>query len=60
MTEKYKIKLGDLEKRGEINKLERDGFSREKIIKEMYKLTDGASQQYRTKIINELYDRNAK
>lgn len=60
MNTKYKIKLSDLEKRGEINKLERDGFKREKIISEMYKLTDGASTEYRTRIVNNLYDRSAK
>jgi len=54
---KYKISITDLERKGGIAKLERDGYSREKIISEMYKRTDGATTQERTKIISDLYDR---
>lgn len=54
---KYKITINDLERKGGVAKLERDGYSREKIISEMYKQTDGATKQQREKIVSELYDR---
>ena len=54
---KYKINANLLDTRGGIAKLERDGFSRERIHKEMYKVTEGASTQERTKIMANLYKR---
>jgi hypothetical protein len=54
---KYNPTLKDFEQPGGIAKLERDGFNREQIFKTMYKLTDGASTQYRTKLVGNLYDR---
>ena len=59
-TPKYKISIRDLESKHSINKLERDGFSREKIVSEMYKLTDGASTEVRTDMMNKIYDRSEK
>lgn len=58
--EKYKVTINQLETKGEINKLERDGFTRETIIKEMYRLTDGATTQERNKIVSQLYERGCK
>lgn len=55
---KYKITMKDLETRGAIAKLERDGFNREKIISEMYKHTAGATTQEREKIVSNLYRRD--
>lgn len=52
--------MNDLETKHGIAKLERDGHSRESIMKSMYKLTEGASQDYRTKIVEKLYDRSEK
>lgn len=57
---KYKITLRDLEQRHNVAKLERDGFKREDVVREMYKLTDGAPQTLRSEIINKLYDRSEK
>lgn len=57
-TPKYKITIKDLETRGAVAKLERDGFNREKIISEMYKHTAGASTQERERIVSNLYNRN--
>jgi len=54
---KYKITMRDLETRGGIAKLERDGHTKESIMKTMYKHTTGASQQDREKIVSKLYDR---
>jgi hypothetical protein len=54
---KYKLTLNDIDKASNIHKLERDGFSKETIHKVMYKETEGASQQERTRIIEKLYDR---
>lgn len=54
---KYKLTLNDIDKSSNIHKLERDGFSKETIHKVMYKETEGASQQERTRIIEKLYDR---
>lgn len=59
-TPKYKIHMNDLETRHGISKLERDGHSRESIMKSMYKLTEGANQDQRTKIVERLYDRSEK
>lgn len=57
MAEKYKININDLQTHGAVAKLERDGFTREKVISEMYKQTQGMSQQERTKLVSKLYDR---
>lgn len=54
---KYKIKLSDLEKIGGASRLERDGYTREVVIREMYKVTAGATTQEREKIVSNLYDR---
>ena len=54
---KYKMTIGDLMREGGVAKLERDGFKRESIIKEMYKQTDGASTREREQIVSKLYDR---
>ena len=55
---KYKITIGDLLRQGGAAKLERDGFKRETIMKEMYKQTSGATTQERTKIVADLYARD--
>ncbi len=54
---KYKLTLNDIDRASNIHKLERDGFSKETIHKVMYKETEGASQQERTRIMEKLYDR---
>ena len=54
---KYKITYSDLTSQGSIHKLERDGFSREQITKEMYKVTDGAQPEDRRKMYQKIYDR---
>ncbi len=56
-TTKYKLTMAHIDKASNIHKLERDGFTKEQIHKVMYKETEGASQQERTKIISKLYDR---
>jgi hypothetical protein len=55
---KYTPTLKDFEQPGGCEKLERDGFTKEQIHKSLYNLTDGASQQYRTKIMENLYKRD--
>ncbi len=57
MSTKYKLTLGDIMRQGGIAKLERDGFKRETIMKEMYKQTSGATTQEREQIVSKLYDR---
>lgn len=57
MSEKYKINENLLDTKGGIAKLERDGFSRESIHKQMYKVTSGASTSERREIMKKLYDR---
>lgn len=54
---KYKPSLRDFEQIGGCAKLEKDGFSRSEIHDFMYKLTDGANTEYRTKLMGNLYDR---
>ena len=55
--QKYKITPRDLETRGGIAKLERDGHNRHTVHQALYKITDGASQRERENIISKLYDR---
>lgn len=57
---KYKININDLEKRHNVAKLERDGFTRSQIIDAVYKNTDGAPQNVRTEMVNRLFDRGQK
>lgn len=57
---KYKLTINEIERSGNIAKLERDGFTREQISKTMYKETAGASQQERTKIMSELFERERR
>jgi 3,4-dihydroxy-2-butanone 4-phosphate synthase len=57
---KYEITINHLETKHGIAKLEKDGFCRETIMKQMYKVTDGATQREREKIIGNLYDRREK
>lgn len=54
---KYKLTTNDILKQGGIKKLERDGFKKETIMKEMYKITDGMNTQQRTDVVNKLFDR---
>ena len=54
---KYKLTIGEIERSGNIAKLERDGFKREDIMKTMYKETAGATQREREQIVSKLYDR---
>ena len=54
---KYKLSYNDLTQQGSIHKLERDGFSREQITKQMYKVTDGATPAERRKMYQQMYDR---
>lgn len=56
--QKYKITPRMLESVGEIKKLERDGFSREEIHKQMYKVTHGASDRERREMMTKMYDRS--
>lgn len=56
---KYNISMRDLEQRGGIHKLSRDGHSKEAIHRALYKHTDGAPHQLREKIIGQLYERQS-
>ncbi len=60
MTTKYKINEQHLDTQHGIHKLTRDGFTRHDIIKAMYQHTSGVSQQDRTKLVQQLYDRRQK
>lgn len=55
---KYKINMCHLEEKGGIDRLKRDGFTREQISKSMYKLTEGACQDRRTDLMSKVYDRS--
>lgn len=44
-------------KQGGAKRLERDGFSKETIMKTMYKETDGMSKDQRSELVSKLYDR---
>lgn len=55
--QKYKLTLNEIDKKGNIDKLKRDGFNNEQIHKAMYRETVGASQREREQIMNKLHDR---
>jgi hypothetical protein len=59
MATKYKISEKDFTKHG-IAKLERDGFTRETIMKTMYEMTPGVSQKDRTKLVQDTFNRREK
>lgn len=54
---KYKITEHHITQQGGIEKLKRDGYSRSEIMQKMYKVTDGASKEERTKIVSELFNK---
>ena len=49
--------MRDLEQKGGIHKLTRDGHTKESIHRALYNHTDGAQHQIREKLISNLYDR---
>ena len=53
----YKLTLHELERVGNIEKLEHDGFNRHDVHDVLYKNTDGAPHRLREDIISKLYDR---
>ena len=57
MQRNYKLTLNDIDKKGNIEKLKRDGFTNEQIHKTMYRETEGASTREREKIMNKLHER---
>ncbi len=57
---KYKITEKHISEKHGIARLERDGFSRETIMKSMYNLTPGVPQIERTKIVKELFNRRGE
>lgn len=54
---KYKLNESILDTPGAIAKLERDGYTRGELHKQMYQITEGASTRERTEIMKKLYDR---
>ena len=54
---KYRLSINEIERAGNVHKLERDGFTREQIHKEMYKQTDGMSTPERRDLMKKLYTR---
>jgi hypothetical protein len=52
---KYRITEHHITQPGYIDKLKRDGYTRSEIMQTMYKVTDGATQDQRTKIVSELF-----
>lgn len=56
---KYRITEKHFETHG-IARLERDGHSRENIMKSMYRLTPGMSQQERTKLVQDTFNRRGE
>ena len=52
-----KISINDLEKRGMIEKFDKEGVGRERLMKSIYKETDGMPQSQRTELVKKLFDR---
>jgi len=57
MKKKYTLKLNDLEKKGGVERLMRDGFTRQDISQTLYKATEGASSRERESIMSQLHDK---
>lgn len=57
---KYTLKINDIDRPGNIEKLQRDGFTREMISKAMYRETAGASVAERRKIMSSLFERDKR
>lgn len=57
MTSKYKITPRDLDENGGVMRLEAMGHDRVSIHKAMFDITDGISNQDRTKLMGNLYKR---
>ena len=55
-----RITINDLERIGGIEKLQRDGHTREQISKALYKETDGISKSGRQEMVNKFYDRKGQ
>ncbi len=58
MTSKYKITANDLDRKGGVERLEAMGHDRHSIHDAMFKHTDGISNNDRTKLMKNLYERN--
>lgn len=54
---KYKLSLNHLETQHGIHRLEHDGFTREQIMKTMYKETQGMSRDERANLVKGLFNR---
>ena len=52
------IKMHDLEQKGGAAKLERDGYSREQIMKTMHYKTEGCSVDEKRDLVSNLFDRS--
>jgi len=58
MTSKYKITPRDLDEKGGVMRLEAMGHDRVSIHKAMFDITDGISNNDRTKLMGNLYKRS--
>ena len=54
---KYNLTLDQIQKQSNIHKLERDGFSKETIMKTMYREMPNASKEVIEGTVRKLYDR---
>jgi hypothetical protein len=52
---KYKITEHHITQPGGVEKMKRDGYTRSEIMQTMYKVTNGASKDERSKIVSELF-----
>lgn len=58
MTSNYKITANDLDEKGGVERLEAMGHDRVSIHKAMFNITDGISNNDRTKLMKNLYTRS--
>ncbi len=58
MSSKYKIRPSDLDEKGGVERLEAMGHDRISIHKAMFDITDGISNNERTKLVGNLYKRS--
>lgn len=55
---KYRITEHHVTQPGGVEKLKRDGYTRSEIMQTMYRVTEGASKDQRTKIVNDLFKKD--
>lgn len=58
MTTKYRIRLSDLERTGGVARADRDGFTKQEVMKAVHQEMRGASRNEKEQVVERFYRRN--